>query len=392
MLPFSHIYANVCAIFNPENEFLHIPRYRLRNCLIGDDHAAVNNSFADVARRADTSISSVSRALSGKPGVSENKRRQILQIAGMLGVVRDEAASALRTGRGQGLTLLVRVAQTEVVNRRNLELVNLGKLAFGSVRLVVWNSGEDVDPLVHQAVRQRTGALIVSGFEPPLRADTRELLRERKVPLTTVDAVSPHFDSVGIRRAVGTFQAARMLLLTGRRHIVYLSPTDWLNPDQRLVGVQAAYVSMGLGKQLPRLMPFTQAGYATGYDCARRLLSEGPLDALFAYNDHMAIGAMRAFAEAGVRVPEDVALVGFDDLPVSAFLPVPLTTVAQPMQDPVEATIRLTLERLESPHLPPRQESFPTRLIVRDSAGIPAHSLRAEIFQNPPEETLGTGI
>ena len=107
----------------------------------------------------------------------------------------------------------------------------------------------------------------------------------------------------------------------------------------------------------------------SGYSAALKLLQQVPRPtAIFVCNDMMAIGALRAAAELGLAIPEQVAVVGFDNIELASYTSPPLSTVAQPTQEIGQLSIKLILERINNPTLPPRQNILPTRLVIRESS------------------------
>jgi LacI family transcriptional regulator len=117
-----------------------------------------------------------------------------------------------------------------------------------------------------------------------------------------------------------------------------------------------------------------------GMTLTEKIINSQPVDGIFAYNDLMAIGALRALHKAGMSVPDDVKVIGFDNIPLSEFLPVSLATVAQPGIELVDAAMKLTLEKLEDFDREPKHVTFPAHLIARETCPITDNSLRVKIF------------
>src|SRR5512136_1165544 len=170
-------------------------------------------------------------------------------------------------------------------------------------------------------------------------------------------------DNVG-----GAREAVTHLLRLGRCRVATITgPQNMIAGADRLAGYVAALRNRGVMSD-PSLIAesdFTEAG---GFRAMQQLLSHR-LDAVFAASDIMAIGAMRALREAGLRVPEDVAVVGFDDLPQSARIEPPLTSVRQPIYRLGATAVDSLLDLFEYPDSPPRRIVLPTELVVRTSCG-----------------------
>lgn len=343
------------------------------------------SSLEQIAELANVAVSTVSRALAGKPGVSAAKRAQIMECARRLNYVPDLHASLLRAGKNSGLTLVVPYRATGITMERNAALLYHGKQAFGTVRVLVKADSDDLDSVVRTALAQRSRAIVVSGISAGPTRETRDMLKDRGVALTFVDHADAEADCIRIDRITGACQAARLLLLSGCSHPVFFSRTTFEHADNRLVGIREAYRIEGKDESSIRLFPLHNygSGMSAGYAATKDMLNTMPVDGLFCYSDEASIGTLRALAQAGVRVPQEVKVVGFDDIPVSAFLPLALTTIAQPVDEPARAAMEVTLQRLETPAGPQVARVFPARLVVRETAPILSHAMREEIFKIP---------
>ncbi|MBD3242363.1 MAG: LacI family DNA-binding transcriptional regulator [Chitinivibrionales bacterium] len=339
----------------------------------------MSGGLEDIAARLGVAVSTVSRALAGKPGVSEQRRARIVQLAAELGYIPDPLASTLRSGRGSGLAVIVTSRPTGISAMRNYAIFSHGSELFGHTRVLVVNENETLDHVVRQALQQKCRAIVVSTLGGVLADETIAALEKRRVPLAIIDAECNAGSHFRIDRSAGTCQCARLLVLNGCRHIVVFSTASPQNPDPRLDGIQRGFA--GLGQALPteNVVPI-QAGHEGGYRAMKELLRERAVDAAFCYSDETAQGALRALAEARVAVPGQVQIVGFDNLPSSAYGSIPLTTVAQPVDEIARAAVTLCAEQAEHSVTDPVMQTFPTRLIVRESAPVLRHEIRARIF------------
>lgn len=338
-------------------------------------------ALEDIAARLGVAASTVSRALAGKPGVSAERRREIVALARSLGIEPNAQAQALRSRTGKGLAILCRWGQSDVVGLRNLELFRLAETDFGHANVLALGHGDDLGRALRKALADNPRAVILSHVAGELPPELSEELRRKRIPLVSIEAEHQGHDYVGVDRAAGTRQAARMLLLSGRRHLAYFSGASLEEPDGRLQGILKAHQELGMELDPKDIVPLRGGhGYGLGEELARGLLRTRPLDGLFCYNDVLALGALRAFAHEGVKVPEEVMVVGFDDLPFAASLPISLTTVAQPTTEVARIALDLALARLDAPDAAPRRLLMPTRLVARESAPIQRHALREKIF------------
>ncbi|OGV66086.1 MAG: hypothetical protein A3K19_22360 [Lentisphaerae bacterium RIFOXYB12_FULL_65_16] len=344
----------------------------------------MGGSLKSIARRAGVSISTVSRALAGKPGVSVAKRAQIQALADRYGVVPNPHASSLRTGRCQGLTLITDLRGTGISGLRSHALFGLARERFHEVRVQVRNDDEGLDECLRRAAAGHPLAVVVSAVRGAVAPETLARLRDQGSVVTGVDTVIPGCDAALIDRVPGMNQAARLLLLSGRRHVLFYSGVPLSHPDDRLRGILQAHASLDRKLSAADLVPVNGSTFRDGYEVTSELLKRRAVDALFCYNDEMAIGALKALQTAGVRVPDDVMVIGFDNLPIAEYLPVGLTTVAQPVEDIAAAAVELCEQRLATPDAAPRQQVFPTCLVIRQTAPITSHEQRNQVFAMPP--------
>lgn len=299
-----------------------------------------------------------------------------------LGFKPDGMASSLRTGKGQGATLIVSQKGPEVMLRRNHLLFESAKKAFKTVKVVTVSRNDELNDEIWNSIAERTRALFVTFKAGEILPELKRLLFQKNIPLTSIDAYYDGFDSVQIDRAPGTYQAARMLLLCGCKNPVFFSSSTLDAPDARLEGIIKAFQSLSRPPAEIKLAWSSESGSESlkGFHLAEKVINTQPVDGLFCYNDLMAIGALRALYRAGVKVPEEVRVIGFDNIPVGEFLPVSLATVAQPGLEPVDAAMNLTLDKIENFAREPRCITFPSHLIARETCPIEDYSLREKIF------------
>jgi LacI family transcriptional regulator len=162
-------------------------------------------------------------------------------------------------------------------------------------------------------------------------------------------------------------QAVHYLLRAGRRQIATITgPQNMIAGLDRLEGYRTALREWGLAAD-PGLIANGSFSEAGGYEAMCQLLSKSP-DAVFAASDAMAIGAMRALRDAGRRIPEDVAIVGFDNMPFAERAEPPLTTVRQPIQRAGALAVETLIDMIENPDSSPRRIVLPTELVIRQSS------------------------
>src|SRR5690606_8001724 len=204
-----------------------------------------------------------------------------------------------------------------------------------------------------------------------MSAEHIRMLQDKRMPVVVVDRDSPGVmvDSVQIDNAAGGWLATNHLIELGHTRIVCIAgPSDVTPSGERVDGYRRALREAGLPVHAEDIVrgDFHPAG---GYRIAEELLARDKRPtAIFACNDLMAIGALSAAKAMGFRVPEDVSVVGFDDIYLAAYSNPPLTTVRQPKYEMGRLATKLLLERMQDPDLPPRTPLLDTELVVRASS------------------------
>lgn len=342
------------------------PRTEQNGAPVGD------SSLSDVAQRAGVSTATVSRALRGLPTVSEQTRARIVAIADELGYVVSPSASRLASGRTHTVGVIVPYIDRwffgQVISGLERELRTQG------YDLLLYNLGGDVGRdrfFAEMPLRRRVDAVLVLSL--PLTDGEVERLRALRVPVGLVGASVEPFSCVRIDDVAGASTAVRHLVNLGHRDIALISggadaPMHFTTPLDRRRGYLEVLAEAGIeyDPELEAAGDFTMAG---GERAMSQLLgrSRQPT-AAFALSDEMAFGAMRALRKSGLRVPDDVSIVGFDDHDMADLLD--LTTVTQPVVEQGTAVARLLLDRLAAGrYAEVSQEvvSLPTRLVVRGS-------------------------
>jgi len=165
-------------------------------------------------------------------------------------------------------------------------------------------------------------------------------------------------------------QATECLVKLGHRKIGMITgPAGWKSVNDRTEGYRLALEEVGIPFDAS-LIEQGDWSYQGGYEAMRHLLAKAPrITGLFAQNDQMAIGAMRALREAGRRIPDDMALVGYDDIPAAAYCHPPLTTIRQPMQQVGEVATRLLIELVDDPTVERKEVLMKTELVRRETCG-----------------------
>ena len=330
----------------------------------------------DIAYKAGVSQPTVSRALRGDRSVSKATRERIEQIARELNYTVDRNASSLRSQRSNTIALLFFEDPTPDDSMINpFFLAMLGSITracanHGLDLLISYQRMEDDWHTRYQDSMRADGLILLGyGDYTTYEARLRELMRQGthfarwgSVSSDTSGATIGS-DNLGAGRLVGEH-----LLGEGRRRIAFIGHADGHYPEfaHRYDGLCEVLRGAGIGPD-PALQRDAITTEEAGLSATRDLIASGAqFDAIFAGSDLIAIGAMRALAEAGLSVPGDVAVVGFDDIPSASLTSPPLTTIQQDTRGAGERLVETLLAQIEGEDLPPAR--LPTRLIVRGSS------------------------
>jgi LacI family transcriptional regulator len=324
----------------------------------------------DVAERAGVSVGTVSNALNHPEKVSPASLTRIQEAIAALGYVRNDAARMLRAGHSQTIGLVVLDVRnpffTDLARGAEDEAVRHG------LSVILGNSGEDSDReagYLDLFEEQRVRGVLISPYG---RIDERlQLLRRRGIPAVLVDRASSdrRFSSVSVDDVAGGRLAAEHLLRTGRRRIAFVGgPDDIRQVADRLAGAREAVAAIA-GATL-EVVPTTALTVVEGRRVGRDLLTSARRpDAVFAANDLVALGVHEALVlDGSARVPDDIALVGYDDIDFASAAMVPLTSVRQPTELIGRTAVGILLEEAEAAEPQSRQVVFQPELIVRSSS------------------------
>jgi DNA-binding LacI/PurR family transcriptional regulator len=325
-------------------------------------------AMSDVAQVAGVSHQTVSRVLNASPSVRPETRQRVLDAIVELGYRRNSAARALVTRRsgtiGVVSTGLPYFGPTSTLIAVEEAARDAGY--FVSVATLTHNDALSVDRAVEYFLAQAVEGIIIIAPQD----DVRDALVPfaDQVPLVMIAAEpSPGFayHTIGVDQELGARLATRHLLSLGHRDVVHLAgPQDWIDARARMAGWRAELVAAGITPGEP-IGGDWEAG--RGFDVGRRLVREGVPTAVFAANDQLALGLLRAFAEGGVAVPRDVSVVGFDDIAGSAHFFPPLTTVQQGFAELGGRCMEMLVAAMGG--LDFDSTPIPPRLVVRSSTG-----------------------
>jgi LacI family transcriptional regulator len=326
----------------------------------------------DVASAAGVSLATVSRVVNRLSGVTPETRRLVERTIEELGL----PAPVPRGGTPKPVEGAVYVRCPYVLTDYfGMIVSSIAETLEQHGRQVVLNAGEAAadDPVLTRLASRRDvgGAILIL---PPEPSEDLVRLSSRRFPFVVVDprtALPRDIPSVSAAHHSGALQVTAHLTGLGHRRIgVIAGPREWLAADARLSGHSAALADAGILPD-PSLVRHDQPTTLHGYRAARELLALTPRPtALVAFNDKAAIGALQAAAEAGLRVPRDLSITGFDDLDLARATTPQLTTVRQPLQEMGRMAVSLLTRLLDRHQLEALHVELATELMVRGSTGV----------------------
>jgi LacI family transcriptional regulator len=327
-------------------------------------------TLKDVAEHAQVSKATVSRVLNNNPNVAEELRVRVLESIRLLGYQPNRAARRLRASVSEVLGLII----SDIENPFFISVVRGVEDAAYASQMSVVLCNTDEDPVKQQMYlrvmqAERVAGLIISPTN--VNEDFTEL-KQLGIPVILLDRRTDKFetDAVTIDNVGGAYLAVKHLIDLGYERIGTIGGSPHLTTGrERYEGYRKALHAAGL-KTDEKLIKVGDFKTGSGYYLAKELIGlPQPPQAIFVANNLMTLGTLRALRENDVRVPQDMALVGFDDMPWSSELCPPLTAVSQPAYELGQETVQLLLRRLANSEAPIRTVTLQPRLVVRESCG-----------------------
>ncbi|MDO8883331.1 MAG: LacI family DNA-binding transcriptional regulator [Pseudotabrizicola sp.] len=322
-------------------------------------------TLKDVAERAGVSRSAVSRTFTDGASVSPKTRAKVEQAALDLGYAPNALASSLTTGRTKLIGLIVNNFHNPLI----LEVFDLFTrgLQDRGLRPLLVNLSNATDPAASvRMLRQYSvdGVIVASSTLP---ASFAESFKSAGLPVVHTfgrPSVAPDVSVVGIDNVACGRMAAQALIRRGYRRVAFLGgPRSATSTQDRMAGF------LGALAEHPRIASSTSFATDYTFDAGRaemqRLLGEPPAEAYFCGDDLLAIGALSAIQNAGLSVPGDIGLIGLNDMEMSRWQNIALTTIHQPVAQIIEAAIEVVVATIAEPDRPPEVRLFPCRVIDR---------------------------
>ncbi len=326
-------------------------------------------TIRDVARTAGVSVATVSRVHNGSRLVVEATRRRVRAVATRLGYLPHAAARTLSTNKTSTVGVLLPDLYGEFYSELIRGIDHTAQRHGYHLLLASSHNDKQAIAAVLQSMRGRVDGLIVMSPARGAYAAARRLLAGFAVVLLNSGAEGAGVDAITVANAAGARAMVEHLITLGHREIAMITgPARNADATERLRGYRAALRAAGTRAARPREVPgdFTDT---SGFEACGRLLRLHPRPtAIFAANDAMAIGALSALREAGVPVPAEMAVAGFDDIPMARYMHPPLSTVRVSISALGErATSRLLAVMANGRNHRKRRETIPVTLVVRES-------------------------
>jgi len=329
----------------------------------------IGPSIGDVAREAGVSAQTVSRVSTGADNVRPDTRQRVLDAMEKLGYSPNHAARALRYGSFGAIGIIAHQLARTGESRTVEAVVEAARQKGYTTSLVDVRSpsSTDLDDAVKQLDHQSIDGLVI------IRAETAtpdSLALPRRLPVVVSDSrFVGHHPAVGADQRGGTQAAVEHLLGLGHRTVHHLAGPEASAPAEVRVQVWREALR-DAGHEVPEPLRGDWTS-RSGYELGVRVADDPAVTAVFAANDEMAAGLMRALYERGLRVPDDVSVVGFDGIPLAEYFWPPLTTVRQDFHRIGEELVALLARQLEGEVMTDHRTVVPTELVVRASTAPP---------------------
>jgi DNA-binding LacI/PurR family transcriptional regulator len=331
-----------------------------------------NSTLREVAKRAGVSVSTASQALANKPNVASETRARVVEAAVALGYQQKVRIASPITHRLSIIGLLTRSTPDLPIPvnpfysyvlagaERECQRMNLS-LMYANIEVDQYNNFVSRPPMLFDT--RVDGVLIVGSMLSEMYDEMGDK------PIVLVDSYAPHqaFDSVVTDNVNGAFNAVSYLIQQGHRHIglVGSMPDGYPSIRERRKGYMRALKRHGISDVYTEDSPLIREAV---YDATKRLLSRAPqVTAIFACNDNVAVGALHAAQDCGRDVPNELSLIGFDDIDLSREIKPALTTVYVDKLLMGSMAVRLMRDRAEDPYRTTVTALLSTRLMIRDS-------------------------
>jgi DNA-binding LacI/PurR family transcriptional regulator len=337
--------------------------------------------LSDVAKKVGVSTATASLVFNNRPGVNAKTRKRVLSAAAELGYVPNNVARSLAMNQSRTIGLIVTDIENPFFGSLTRHIDEHARRNRFSLLLAL--SGDDhalEDRIIETFIGECVDGIIVVPTQL-VRTEfaAYERLRKRGIPFVFSTTYYPGYDAdyVMTDLELGSYRLTRYLLELGHQDIVFLVGADRGAPicALRTRGFELAYAERGLVHDASRIVPCARPDFQSGYVESQRLLEGKRPDAVITINDLLALGAQKAFKEAGYSIPRDISLAGYDDVIFASISDLHFTTVRQDIPEIARLTVELIIERILGAAKKDVRALIPPELLVRDSTGAPWHRI-----------------
>lgn len=329
-------------------------------------------NLEDIAKLSGVSRSTVSRVINNDPNVRESTRRRVQEVIRKMNFQPNLAARTLAAGHARVIGLVIPMGVATMFTDPYFPMLIKGistACNANDYSVMLWLAEPEyerrtINQVLHNGMIEGVVVASVLMDDPIIQA-----LIHSKMPFVLIGRhpTNPNVSYVDVDNRASSRQLMEHLIGQGYRRIATITGAqNMIAGSDRLLGYMDALTQNGIPIDMEMIAPgnFTEEG---GYAAMQRILPHSP-QAVFVASDTMALGALRAIQQAGLRVPEDIAVAGFDDMPFAARLDPPLTTVRQPVQETGVRAAETLFDLLAEPDLSPIHAVIPTQLLVRASS------------------------
>jgi len=329
-------------------------------------------TLRDIAKKAGVSTTTVSRALNNKDDIDPSTKERIIRLAEQMGYAPNAIARGLRVKKTKTIGTIIADISDPFFAPIVKGIESVARQEGYNIILSDTDENYEIEKeIIKTLIAKRVDGILIT----PVQSKFEDIieLKKKKIPFVLVGR---HFnydlletDYVATNDIEGAFSAVDYLIKKGHRRILFINgPAHVSSAKERLAGYKRALFEAGIRID-ESLIEEGGIKMEDGYRIAKQKLSSSvKFTAVFAYSDFVAIGVMKALKEAQIKVPRDVAVVGYDDIEFSPFLEVPLTTVKIPRYELGIEGFKLLKRRMEDKKGSPRRLILPTRLVIRKSA------------------------
>lgn len=331
-------------------------------------------TIAEIAEEVGVSVPTVSKVLNARPDVAPNTRERVEEALRNSNYRRRQSGAPPASTRGQMLELVLNSIETpwalEII--RGVQRV-ANKRGYGVVLNELGDEHQPSDEWIRNVLKRRPAGVIL--VLSTLQEEQQWQLTSRGIPFALVDAYGEPpagIPTVGSNNWLGGLEATRHLIELGHKRIAMISgPREYPCSRARVDGFRSAHDEADL-KWDPKLIKWGNFNLDGGYEKGMELLSiPNPPTAVFAGSDYQALGLLRACRERNIQVPNDMSIVGYDNLPLSDWVSPQLTTINQPLEAMASTATQMVLETASETSVLPNQIDLSTHLVVRASTAPP---------------------